>query len=77
VFFLFGLNSYHRTLGGVLETCRFCGRYAQQHVDERGTRLTVFFIPVWTFGRRLTRVCSQCGGQSPASRREAAALARR
>lgn len=76
MFLLFGMNSYHRTSAAGPATCRFCGRHALQELTERGTRLTVFFIPVWTFGRKYSATCSACGGQAPADRREAARLRR-
>ena len=76
MFLLFGLNSADRRsiIGPV--GCRFCGREALQEVTEHGTRLSVFFVPVWTFGRSRLVTCAACGTQSPVSRREAAAWAR-
>ena len=77
MFLFFGLHTFHRTSIGGPATCRFCGQSALQEVWERGTRLTVFFIPIWVFGRRFVLTCAHCGRQAPASRREAAALASR
>ena len=74
MFLLFGMNSIHRTSMAGPSTCRFCGRRALQEVSEHGTRLTVFFVPVWTFGRGHRVTCSACGRQSSLGRREAAAL---
>jgi hypothetical protein len=77
VFVLFGLNSVdRRSIVGPV-ACRFCGRETLQEITEHGTRLTVFFLPVWTFGRTRRVTCAACGRQSDVSRREAAALARR
>lgn len=77
MFLLFGMNSFdRRSIVGPVR-CQFCGREALQEVVEHGTRLSVFFIPVWTFGRSYRVTCAACGRQSSPSRREAAALARR
>lgn len=76
MFLLFGMNSLdRRSISGPVR-CRFCGREALQEVVEHGTRLSVFFVPVWTFGRSRRITCAACGLQSSISRREAAALAR-
>jgi hypothetical protein len=77
VFLIFGLHTFHRASIGGPAACRFCGQFALQEVREQGTRLTVFFIPLWVFGRRFVMTCAHCGRQAPAGRREAATLAGR
>lgn len=76
MFLLFGMNSIHRTTVTGPAICRFCGQSAIQELTEHGTRLTIFFIPVWTFGRGYRATCSACGRQARLGRRDAAVLNR-
>lgn len=48
--------------------CEHCGEEAAQHVIESGSRLWLFFIPLFTFARRYFITCSNCGAITEVSR---------
>ena len=55
--------------------CDRCHEEAAQHVVESGNRLWVFFIPLFTFGRRRVMTCSHCGWTTELSREAAMRVA--
>jgi len=73
---LFGLETVLKALPGRLSTCRYCGVYAKQHLEERASKFTLFFIPVFTVSRTYRIACSNCGQRSSLSKRGMIALAR-
>ncbi|MEK0153934.1 zinc-ribbon domain-containing protein [Arthrobacter oryzae] len=73
---LFGLKTVVRALPGRLSVCRYCGQYVQQHLEERASKFTLFFIPVFTMSRSYQITCSNCGQRSSLSKRGMKALAR-
>ncbi|MBT2594658.1 zinc-ribbon domain-containing protein [Arthrobacter sp. ISL-72] len=73
---LFGIKTVQRALPGRLSTCRYCGVYAEQYLEERASKFTLFFIPVFTMSRTYFVTCSNCGQRSSLSKRGMRALAR-
>ncbi|MDQ0848323.1 hypothetical protein QFZ65_000261 [Arthrobacter sp. B3I9] len=76
MFLLFGLKTMARELPGRPASCQYCHSFAHHHLEERSTRLTVFFIPVLTTSRSYRITCSNCGRMSSISARQKNALAR-
>jgi hypothetical protein len=70
MFILFGLKTVQRPLPGRPGTCQRCGRFVQHGLDERSTRLTLFFIPVFTTSRSFRITCSNCGTVNTLTRRQ-------
>jgi len=48
--------------------------FAHQHLEERATKFTLFFIPVFTTSRSYRITCSNCGATSTVNSREKRAL---
>ncbi len=48
-----------------------CHEEAAQRIVESGSRLWVFFIPLFTFARRYVMMCSHCGWTVELSREAA------
>ena len=76
MFFIMGFKTVVRALFSRPATCQYCGAYAQQYVEERANRLTVFFIPVFTTSRRYAFTCANCGNTTGISRGQKNALQR-
>lgn len=70
MFLLFGFKTVLRALFSRSGTCRNCGRFVPQNVQERATKLTVFFIPLLTVNRRYALVCTDCGYTTPLTVRQ-------
>ena len=45
--------------------------HAVQHVIERASRFSLFFLPLFTVSRTYANVCSNCGGVTPLTREQA------
>ncbi|GAA1263064.1 zinc-ribbon domain-containing protein [Arthrobacter pascens] len=73
---LFGLKTVLRPLPGRSATCQSCGLFFHHHLEERSTKFTLFFIPVFTTSRSYRITCSNCGQMSTISSRQKNALAR-
>lgn len=73
---LFGLKTVLRALPARQATCRYCGRHGEHSLEERASKFTLFFIPVFTVSRQSRITCSNCGQRSSLSRRGMKALAR-
>jgi transcription elongation factor Elf1 len=72
---LFGFKTAMKELFRRQMVCPNCGQNASQRVDERSSKFTVFFIPVFTTSRRYLRTCAYCGITSELSKSEKNALA--
>lgn len=77
MFLLFGLKTMLKELPGRPATCQYCHSFGHHHLEERSTRFTVFFIPVFTTSRSYRITCSNCGRTSSISGRQKNALVRR
>lgn len=71
---LFGFKTVRKLLPGRAASCRYCGVFAHQHLEERATKFTLFFIPVFTTSRSYRITCSNCGATSVVNSRQKRAL---
>ncbi|MCQ2000925.1 zinc-ribbon domain-containing protein [Arthrobacter zhaoxinii] len=76
MFVLIGFKTVLRTLFSRPATCQYCGVYAEQQVEERANRLTLFFIPIFTTSRRYAFTCTNCGRSTGINRSQKNALQR-
>jgi hypothetical protein len=74
MFLLFGLKTTLRNLPGRVATCQYCGRFVHHHLQERATKFTLFFIPVFTTSKTFTVTCTNCGQSSTIKSRQKNAL---
>ncbi|WP_457973607.1 zinc-ribbon domain-containing protein [Arthrobacter sp. D1-17] len=74
MFFLFGLSTKLKALPSRPATCQYCGAFTQHYLEERATRFTLFFIPVFTTSRSYQITCSNCGQRSRINSRQKRAL---
>ena len=65
---LFGTRASAALRATVWFVCHFCGFHAAQQVVERRTRLTLFFLPLFTVSRSYANVCTSCGREVDLSR---------
>ncbi|MDQ0754249.1 zinc-ribbon domain-containing protein [Arthrobacter sp. B3I4] len=72
---LFGLRTALKDLPGRLATCPNCGQFVHHRLQERATKFTLFFIPVFTTSRTYQITCSNCGQTSAIKARQKNALA--
>ena len=72
---LFGFKTAVKELFRRQAVCPNCGQHASQRVDERASKFTVFFIPLFTTRRRYLRTCAYCGVTAELSKSEKNALA--
>lgn len=71
---LFGFKTVLKALPGKPATCQNCGSFVHHHLEERATRFTLFFIPVFTTSRSYRITCTNCGYLSSISARQKRAL---
>lgn len=64
MFLLFGLKTLLRDLQRRMATCQYCGQFLKHHLQERATKLTLFFIPVFTTSKVYNITCTHCGQNS-------------
>lgn len=76
MFLLFGFKTIVRALPGRPATCQVCHSFVHHYLEETATRLTLFFIPVFTTSRKYRITCSNCGQVSIASPRRKNVLLR-
>ena len=51
---LLGLKTVLRGLPERMATCQYCQQFVQHRLQERATKFTLFFIPVFTTSRAFT-----------------------
>lgn len=71
MFLFIGVFPRERVLAVVSFRCEYCDTTAAQQVSEIGSRLWLFFIPLFTFSRRYFVACSNCGGVTELTREQA------
>jgi hypothetical protein len=71
MFLFIGVLPRERELAVARFRCDHCHEEAAQHIVESGSRLWVFFVPLFTFARRYVMVCSHCGWATELSREAA------
>lgn len=64
MFLLFGLKTALKDRPGRAATCQHCRLLVHHHLQERATKFTLFFIPVFTTSRAYQITCSNCGQTS-------------
>jgi uncharacterized Zn finger protein len=74
VLLLFGFKTVLKAMPGRHATCQNCGSLAHHRLEERATRFTLFFIPVFTTSRSYRITCTNCGYVSSISARQKRAL---
>lgn len=61
MFLIFGAGKHVRELGaGEYRTCFRCNNHTQWMVVETCNRVSIFFIPVLSWGKVLTEQCRIC-----------------
>lgn len=68
---LFGLKTYVQVLGVVTRRCPRCAAVAGQRVEERVTKLTIFFVPTFTTRRAYVAQCAACTAETRLDQGEA------
>lgn len=71
---LFGFKTVLTALPGKPATCQNCRAFVHHRLEERATKFTLFFIPVFTTSRSYQISCTNCGYVSSISAREMRAL---
>ncbi len=71
---LFGFKTAIKELYRTHAVCPNCGQRASQRIDQRASKFTLFFIPLFTTSRKYSRTCSYCGVTSALSKAEVDAL---
>jgi hypothetical protein len=71
---LFGFKTVAKALPGKAATCQYCRQHVHHHLEERATKFTLFFVPVFTTSRKYNITCSNCGYVSTISARQKQAL---
>lgn len=71
MFLIFGTTLRDRVLVVVTFVCEYCGAQAAQNVIESATKVSLFFIPLFTISRRHVVTCTNCGGTTALSREQA------
>jgi uncharacterized Zn finger protein len=72
MFLFIGVFPREREIAVATLRCDHCHEEAPQRVIESGSRLWLFFIPLFTFARRYVLVCDNCGWVTEVSREAAA-----
>ena len=59
---VFGIGETVRLMGSLTYICERCGKRATHNILKRRRRLSIFFIPVLTFGQAsFADECTACG----------------
>jgi hypothetical protein len=70
-FLLFGTRPKVSQLVVVRFICSYCGIDAPQHVNRRSTQFTLFFVPLFSFGKNFFVRCTNCGGTTGLTEQQA------
>jgi Fe2+ or Zn2+ uptake regulation protein len=68
MFLFIGVFPREREIAVASSRCEHCHEEAAQHIIENGSRLWLFFIPLFTFSRRYFLICSSCGAATEVGR---------
>jgi zinc-ribbon family len=71
---LFGFKTVLKAFPGRAATCQYCRSFVHHRLEEKATKFTLFFIPVFTTSRSYQITCTNCGYLSRISAREKRAL---
>lgn len=73
---IFGVGVKEFLVATIVFVCTTCGNNAPHQLIKRVSRLSVFFIPVFSFGARYVDVCGACGRVIDVPRDQAESAAR-
>ena len=76
MFLLFGFKTVQHALPQRPATCQFCHSFVPHRLEERATKFTLFFIPVFTTSKKYRITCTNCGQVSTISSGQKNALIR-
>jgi hypothetical protein len=65
VFLLFGSKAVDAVINIVTFICGYCGVAADQRITKRATKLTLFFVPLFSLKSSYFNECANCGGITP------------
>lgn len=68
--FIFGSTPKITEVGRRQATCPTCGEFAMQRMIKQQQRVSVFFIPVFSFRAKYLVTCAACGVTRHASEAE-------
>jgi uncharacterized Zn finger protein len=68
MFLFIGVFPRERELAVARFHCDRCHEDASQHILETGSRLWLFFLPLFTFSRQYVVVCEHCGAVAEVTR---------
>lgn len=68
---IWGSRTTTRILATLMLVCQRCGNPAAHRVQERITRFTLFFIPLFPISNRRSLTCTFCGATTPISKEQA------
>ncbi|MET0933331.1 MAG: zinc-ribbon domain-containing protein [Mycetocola sp.] len=68
---IFGTTLRDRVLVVVRFLCQYCNTDASQDVIESATKVSFFFLPLFTVSRRYFVACSHCGGTTALTKDQA------
>lgn len=74
MFLLVGLKTVLKDLPGRPATCQYCGRLVHHQLQERATKFTLFFIPIFTTSRTYRIACTNCGQTASINSRQKKAV---
>lgn len=60
MFFIAGINPKIKHAGGVTGTCPACGQTGKLFVVKQYQSLSLFFLPVFSFGKEYLATCGKC-----------------
>ena len=72
---IFGFGVKEILMATLTFVCETCGNNALHQLVKRVRRLSLFFIPVFSFGARYVDICSACGRTIDVDRGQAEAAA--
>lgn len=72
---IFGIAGYAKVLGQMMALCGRCHNHAAHVVVKRGSKFSLFFIPLFPVSGRYQLECSICGQARSLTKQEAESLA--
>jgi predicted RNA-binding Zn-ribbon protein involved in translation (DUF1610 family) len=73
---IFGFGVREILLSTLIFTCETCGNHAAHHLTKQSRRFSLFFIPLFSVGRKYLDSCTACGRTIEVSKEQAETAAR-